>query len=173
MERKGLPPGVQNHGDARLGTHERWVVSIVEQGFARGIEQHFEHHSSIAHDKGIPFMGQCEDHMIIGRGQQFISPLFYPGFLFHASAIGAMPVATTVVLQFFFLAACLVAPVEVIARHSGMAVTEFLEHRTAIWIKFIYQTVAKQFLQIVDYGHGTLITTSKGEAKAARFFFWR
>ena len=88
-------------------------------------------------------MWQREYHMIIGSGQQFIGPFFYPVFLFHTSAIGAVPVATTVVLQFLFVAVWLVATIEVTSRKRGMAMAECLEHGSAIGIEFFYQGIAK------------------------------
>ena len=89
----------------------------------------------MAHDQRVQFMWQSEDHMIVSRGQELGSFKFNPLFFFERPAVGAMPVATTVVLPMLKPARCLIALKAMHAYACRMATVQLIEHRPAVRIK--------------------------------------
>jgi hypothetical protein len=56
-------------------------------------------------------MWNGEHHVVIGTRQQFTGAVFYPLFFLESAAVGAMPVAATVVLHLLFAACLLIASI--------------------------------------------------------------
>ena len=78
----------------------------------------------MTHDKGVQFMGQGKDHMIILYRQQFAPSGLQPLFLFQSAAIGTMPVAATMILILPAITVLLITAVEMIAQDRSAADTQ-------------------------------------------------
>ena len=84
--------------------------------------------------------------MVIGGGQQVGSKVLYPLLLFDTTAIGAVPVTTTMVLVMQVLAATIVAPVHMATIACCVAGMQLTEHRFAHYIKWPAGCLSKQVL---------------------------
>ena len=118
-----LIPGVQHQGYAQLTS--QMLSSESQQRLGRRLEQQAQKRPLIpvARQKpGIELVGQREDMMEVGRGQQVAAPLFHPLGAVPRLALRAMTIAAAVEHEVFMPAVR--APVPLTAEFGGSTASD-------------------------------------------------
>jgi hypothetical protein len=68
---QGLAPSTQNGQEADLGPQVLRIGRDFQQGLGAGFEQEFEENFLVLPHPQDQLVGDAEDQMIVGRGQQF------------------------------------------------------------------------------------------------------
>jgi hypothetical protein len=76
MSEKSLAPGVQNRHEADVGTQVLGISRDLEEGLGGGAKQQAVNQNLILQGQGGQKVGQSEDDMKVGDGQQFGGALF-------------------------------------------------------------------------------------------------
>jgi hypothetical protein len=97
MEREGLAPGVEDGGDAGFPAQ---VLGIASEGFERirsRVEEEIVDQAGPGQGQAVQRVGQSEDDVEVGDGEQIGASCFEPVLLVEALALGAVAVAAGVV----------------------------------------------------------------------------
>jgi hypothetical protein len=120
---QGLAPGMEDGGEADLGSQV--VAAELQQSLADGLEEEGVEGLAILAEEGIEFMGQGEDEMEVGDGQEVLALAFQPVAGVGALAGGAVAVAAGVGNEVFL--AAFGAAVAVAAERVGATLHEGVE----------------------------------------------
>jgi len=97
MIRQGTGPGVQDTQDPHQPADVRRVCGELAEGVGRGAAQDIVEILLMTPDARAHLLGHGEDHVNGGDRQEFLTPLFQPGFSLEAMTRGATPVTAGVV----------------------------------------------------------------------------
>ena len=112
-----LIPGVEDTGDAQLAF--QFVFGKAQEGFGHRAEEDVEDRFFVAECQGIEFVGQCEDGMEVGDGQEFGLSGGEPAGFGERLTFGAMTVPAGVIRV--ARKAASIALLEVAAQSNGAA----------------------------------------------------
>jgi hypothetical protein len=76
MSEQSLAPGMQNRHKADVGTQVFGISRDLEESLSRGAKQEAVKQNLILQSQGSQKVGQSEDDMIVGDGQQFGGAFF-------------------------------------------------------------------------------------------------
>ena len=91
-------------------------------------------------------MRQGEHHMIIGCGQQLGGLVFEPLLPTHTTTVGAMPVATVVVLIMMMTTDGIAATKLMNPLLCRMALTQGLKYLLTVWVLSLLHSLGKNYL---------------------------
>jgi hypothetical protein len=94
---EGPGPGVEDAENADESPDIMWVCGELDERLGRGAQQHVVQVFLVAADEFVELLGQSQDHMKVGHGQQFLPPLCQPHLGVMTVALGATPVTAGVV----------------------------------------------------------------------------
>ncbi len=97
MQRELLAPGMQNADHTGLCTEVSGVVPKTVECTPGGGKEAVVNGFVLVHGQLVQLGGQGENHMKVRHGQQVLSASCDPLFTFVPLALGAVPVAATVV----------------------------------------------------------------------------
>lgn len=138
---------MQYHRNPRFGTEVFGHPGMFERGLGSCLKQQIEEPASVSHDHGIELVRQSEHHVVIGSGQDFMHPVFYPCIPFHAAAVWTVPVPAAMVTVCHVSAFLTVTPAEMVTFGSGMAGRKVRENRPAVWIEVPGGMMSEQGLE--------------------------
>jgi len=97
MEEEILAPGVENRGHPDLGAQMIWVTGDLQQGLGCRGEQDLEDLPLVAQRQRVEIIGQGEDDMEVGHGEQAFDALREPLRTPKSLTLWAVPVPTGVI----------------------------------------------------------------------------
>ena len=114
-----LVPCVQHLNDARGGAEMARAGGQLEKGLcAASVEKTVQQLLVVQH-KGIQLMRECEDHVEIGRVDDFGTPGIHPELLSDGLAVRAVPVTAGIIVV--LCVAAVRAGADICAKTSGLA----------------------------------------------------
>ena len=114
-----LVPCVQHLNDARGGAEMSRAGGQLEKGLcAASVEKTVQQLLVVQH-KGVQLMRECEDHVEIGRVDDFGTPGVHPELLPDGLAVRAVPVAAGIIVV--LRVAAVRAGADICAKASGLA----------------------------------------------------
>jgi hypothetical protein len=132
-------------------THNAWLCAKIlwisckgKQRLGGSIEEQFQEYLSVPQNKAIEFVWQCEHHMVVLHGQQFLHPRFYPFLFFNATTVRTMPVSATMILILQVATFLLTALVQVIAKGGSSTSLQMLQHIICMGIPLCIGVVMPQ-----------------------------
>ena len=90
-------PGVENAENTDLRAHVLRIRRDFQEGSGAGREQEVIKLTRVVLRQEIEFVGDGEDHVKVGGGQQFLFPCGKPAFARLGLALGEVPITTRVV----------------------------------------------------------------------------
>jgi len=97
MELEFLVPGMEHAEEADLGSEMGGIARDLQQGFGAGPKQQTIDDFLVLQSQRSQLRRQGEDHVDVGRGQQFTTTRRDPAFTRTGLTLRAVPVATAVV----------------------------------------------------------------------------
>jgi hypothetical protein len=92
-----LTPGVQYAEESDFCTEMLRIARDFEQGFRTGAKQEIVDNLLVLQDQGSQMPGKREDHMHVGRREQFLATCCEPAVARSCLTLWAVPVSTRVV----------------------------------------------------------------------------
>jgi hypothetical protein len=92
-----LIPGVQDAEKSDLGAEMLRISSNLHEGLCAAAEQQTIHHLFVLQGQWCQLVGQCEDHMSVGRREQLGASRSQPAFARLVLALWAMPVSAGII----------------------------------------------------------------------------
>ena len=143
VEEKVLRPGVENGGEADLGSQVFRIGGDGPKGGRDGLEEEVVNDLLVVEGEGAEGVGKREDEVEVRDRQEFAPPSFEPFGFGQGLTLWAVPVAAGVVGD--HLVAAAVAPVEMPSEDGGAALLHGAHHLPLLGVHRLAELAAIGF----------------------------